>query len=547
MKAAIYTRKSKFSPTGDSIENQFQLCKEYALQNIKSLKIDEFIEYEDEGYSGGNTNRPSFQNLIEDAKNKKFDILICYRLDRISRNVSDFSTTLALLQNYNIDFISIREQFDTTTPMGRAMIYIASVFAQLERETIAERVKDNMLELAKTGRWLGGTAPLGYKSEPVTYLDENMNEKTLSKLIIVPDELEVVKLIFEKYLELKSLAKVEAYFLKNHYTTRRGAKFDKTKLVRILTNTVYVKSSDKVIEYLSSQNITICGNPDGIHGILTYNKLKPALTRDGQTTREMRDTSDWIAAVSSHKGVISDSDWLEAQKIREGNKDRFTVSARTHNALLTGIIKCDVCGAPMRILHGVINKKTGKRFYYYVCSAKRDSKGTICTNPNGKVETIDRIIIDNIKQLGKNKVTLIDNLKKSNKQEIKQAKKENKENNILNLINQKKLQIDNLLNKISLDTDLADLIIPKIKTLKEEIKTLELEKLNSNDSLQDLEAKELSLSFIELLLNKCSLVDTLSFDEKKTLLRGLTENISWNGNTSELNISFMGSEDSKKK
>lgn len=177
MIAAVYSRKSKFTGKGDSIENQIQLCKEYAKEQLKDKNITEFLIYEDEGFSGGNTNRPEFQKLLEDAKAEKFNVLICYRLDRISRNVSDFSSTLKILQRHNIDFISIREQFDTSTPMGRAMIYIASVFAQLERETIAERIRDNMLELSKTGRWLGGTAPIGYAANPITYFDENMNEK----------------------------------------------------------------------------------------------------------------------------------------------------------------------------------------------------------------------------------------------------------------------------------------------------------------------------------------------------------------------------------
>ena len=149
MNIAIYSRKSRFSASGDSIENQVQLCKEYAARY--DYKDANFIIYEDEGFSGKNTNRPKFTELINDIKNKKIDVLMCYRLDRISRNVSDFSSTLELLEANAVSFISIKEQFDTSTPMGRAMIYIASVFAQLERETIAERVRDNMIELAKNG------------------------------------------------------------------------------------------------------------------------------------------------------------------------------------------------------------------------------------------------------------------------------------------------------------------------------------------------------------------------------------------------------------
>ena len=199
MKIAIYSRKSKYTGKGDSIVNQIQMCKDY----IETHYIDndlEYIIYEDEGFSGVNINRPRFQKLLSDIKKEKFDILICYRLDRISRNVSDFSTTLEELQSYGVDFISIKEQFDTTTPMGRAMIYIASVFAQLERETIAERVKDNMVELAKSGKWSGGRTPLGFNSESSSYIDEEGNERKLVKLVKNDEELQLVNLIYDTYL-----------------------------------------------------------------------------------------------------------------------------------------------------------------------------------------------------------------------------------------------------------------------------------------------------------------------------------------------------------
>ncbi len=107
----------------------------------------------------------SFSDAAGHGKRQKPDYLVCYRLDRISRNVSDFSALIEELNDRNISFVCIKEEFDTSKPMGKAMMYIASVFAQLERETIAERVRDNMLMLARTGRWLGGTPPLGYTSE----------------------------------------------------------------------------------------------------------------------------------------------------------------------------------------------------------------------------------------------------------------------------------------------------------------------------------------------------------------------------------------------
>ncbi|MGL4664708.1 MAG: recombinase family protein, partial [Clostridium butyricum] len=194
IKIAIYSRKSVFTGKGESIENQIELCKNYCNTYVNSGSNLEYIIYEDEGFSGKNTNRPEFQHMIDDIKKNKIDTLICYRLDRISRNVADFSSTLELLQKYNVNFISIKERFDTSTPLGRAMIYIASVFAQLERETIAERVRDNMIQLAKSGRWLGGNIPYGFNIARKTYISD-FKEKEFSILSPNKKELETVNFV----------------------------------------------------------------------------------------------------------------------------------------------------------------------------------------------------------------------------------------------------------------------------------------------------------------------------------------------------------------
>lgn len=156
---AIYSRKSRFTGKGESIGNQVELCKEYIRTHYGEATLNYITVYEDEGFSGGNLNRPAFKKMMEAARSHQFGAIIVYRLDRISRNISDFSGLIEELSYLNIAFISIKEQFDTSTPMGRAMMYIASVFSQLERETIAERIRDNMHELAKTGRCSAARRP----------------------------------------------------------------------------------------------------------------------------------------------------------------------------------------------------------------------------------------------------------------------------------------------------------------------------------------------------------------------------------------------------
>ena len=133
---AIYSRKSKFTGKGESIENQIELCKQYIKMHWKEDVENQIAIYEDEGFSGKTLERPKFKDMMKDARKGKLSSIIVYRLDRISRNIGDFAQLIDQLNDMNIAFVSIKEQFDTSSPMGRAMMYIASVFSQLERETI---------------------------------------------------------------------------------------------------------------------------------------------------------------------------------------------------------------------------------------------------------------------------------------------------------------------------------------------------------------------------------------------------------------------------
>ena len=199
----IYSRKSKFTGKGESIENQIEMCRQYIATHYSQEEADAALVYEDEGFSGGTLERPKFKKMMSDSQKIKFAAIVVYRLDRISRNIGDFAKLIEDLADREIGFISIREQFDTSSPMGRAMMYIASVFSQLERETIAERIRDNMHELSKTGRWLGGTTPTGYESESISNVTVDGKTRKACKLKIIPEEINLVKLIFDKFIETR--------------------------------------------------------------------------------------------------------------------------------------------------------------------------------------------------------------------------------------------------------------------------------------------------------------------------------------------------------
>ena len=198
MKFFIYSRKSVYTGKGESVENQAEMSRQYIFSKFGNEEECNIVVYEDEGFSAKNTKRPAFQKMIRDMKEDKPDYVVCYRLDRISRSVSDFSALIEELNDMGISFLCIKEEFDTSKPMGKAMMYIASVFAQLERETIAERVRDNMLMLARTGRWLGGNTPTGFTSEKVRDVIIDGKEKTSCRLKFDNEEIEKVKIIFDK-------------------------------------------------------------------------------------------------------------------------------------------------------------------------------------------------------------------------------------------------------------------------------------------------------------------------------------------------------------
>ena len=184
---AIYARKSVFREDSISIESQIEMCG-------YETKGQDFIIYQDNGYSGKNTDRPDFQRMLSDIKSGKISKVIVYKLDRVSRSVLDFSELMDVFQKYNVDFVSATEHFDTSNPMGRAMLNICIVFAQLERETIQQRVIDAYASRSKKGFYMGGKIPYGFSKAPIV-----IDGVKTSMYVQKPDESADISLIYELY------------------------------------------------------------------------------------------------------------------------------------------------------------------------------------------------------------------------------------------------------------------------------------------------------------------------------------------------------------
>lgn len=542
-KIAIYSRKSKFTGKGESIENQIELCKTYIKSRNSDIKDEDILVYEDEGYSGKNMNRPQFQLMMKAAKEKKLSGIVCYRLDRISRNVADFAQLINELNEYDISFESVNEKFDTSTHMGKAMMYICSIFAQLERETIAERIRDNMHELAKTGRWLGGATPTGYESKKIVErVNVNGKDMTAYKLELIPEEAEVVKLVFSKFLEYNSLSKTEAYFLQNNIKTKNGKDFTRFTFKAILQNPVYMIADNDAWKYFESKGVDIYSDKeqfDGKHGLIGYNKT---LQRSGKTN-VMRSIDEWIIAVGKHQGIISGADWVKAQILLEKNTSKSYRKPRSHTALLSGLLVCGNCGSFMRPKMYNKDYEDGERRFSYLCETKEKSQQHKCKikNPNGNV--LDRAICEEIKKLSENSsefVRQLENTKskiKSNSEEL-DIQIESLENSIAD----KKKQISNLITSIAKGEVATDYINQRIEELDKEIKASEqrladLKNLTEENVLSDNEFDVLR----DVLSSFASSFDTMNIEQKRAAIRTFVKRIVWDGEN--IHMYLYGSEE----
>ena len=537
MKIAIYSRKSKYSDKGESLENQVQMCKEEAFRRF-SASEDDFCIYEDEGFSGGTIERPQFQQLLADLRAHQFDVLICYRLDRISRSVADFSTLATELERLGVSFVSVKEQFDTSTPIGRAMMYISSVFAQLERETITERIRDNMSQLAKTGRWLGGSPPLGYYSAPLVSYDANGLKRTQHYLEISDGEVAIVRMIFSKFVELGSITKLESYCAQNDIKNPRteSTRFHANSLRSILSNPVYCPATSNAYHFLKENNYNLYADLeefDGTRGLIAYGK-----TDKTPHSTKRNNVEDWIVSIGLHQGILEDNTWIAAQRILISNKSKNFRRPRTNPLLLSGLLVCADCGRYMRPRS---NTKNGVRYNsYYLCEQKELTRGTKCKIINAP-ESIDQLVLDAIKNLagtaaaeliGKQRIVLSSSYSSCAADiEKKQVILDDIQNEVKNL----------LLAIAQAPTDeiriqLFDLLEEKnsqAREIEQSLQTMREQAHNYNIQIGGIEA------FIESLSSASSTIDTATLEQKRAIVHTLIHHITWDGKQIKIYFRFF--------
>lgn len=331
VRCAIYTRKSSeegLAQDFNSLDAQREACEAYIKSQMHEGWILVDKQYNDGGYSGGTMERPAFKELLKDIGNDEIDIVVVYKVDRLTRSLMDFSKIIDVFDKHETSFVSITQQFNTTTSMGRLTLNILLSFAQFEREVTGERIRDKIAASKKKGMWMGGRPPIGYKKED-------------KKLVIHKEEAQKVWMIFDKYLDLKSVPKLMHYLKENEIKTRADKNFSKGQLYYLLANKVYI---GKII-----------------HKDKVY---------DGE-----------------HEAIISEGIFKEIQKLLYENKVNKTCGTKcSSNSLLAGLIFDDKNNL-MTPSHSNSHKR---RYRYYVSTALKNYNdnevGTISKIPAGEVE-----------------------------------------------------------------------------------------------------------------------------------------------------------------
>ncbi len=303
-KVAIYIR---VSTTHQIDRDSIPMQKSDLIAYTKlMLNTEDYVIFEDAGYSGKNTDRPNFQKMMSQIRSGAFTHLLVWKIDRISRNLLDFSSMYKELKELGVVFVSKNEQFDTSTAMGEAMLKIILVFAELERNITSERVTATMISRASNGQWNGGRVPFGY--------DYDYDTKTFS---VNEQESVIVKLIHDKYEEMQSLVQEARYLNEHDFRTREGNEWSPVTLLIILRNIFY------------------CGD-------YQYNTLKEG------NRQKVKDESEWVIVESHHEPIVSKEQKQRIIGLLESNKRLSRRNKSTkYNHVFAGLLFCSGCGKAM--------------------------------------------------------------------------------------------------------------------------------------------------------------------------------------------------------
>jgi site-specific DNA recombinase len=354
VRCAVYTRKS----TEEGLEQEFNSLdaqREAGEAFVRSQAGEGWAllpeRYDDGGFTGGNTDRPALQRLLTDIDAGKVDCVVVYKVDRLSRSLLDFAQMMQSFEKRKVAFVSVTQQFNTGTSMGRLVLNVLLSFAQFEREIISERTRDKIAATRRKGKWAGGHPILGYDIDPAGF-----------KLVVNAKEAERVRAIFALYLEHESLLPVvqgleRRRWVGKRWTTRKGPErggrpFNKSTLYNLLTNPAYVGK----VKYKAEVHD---GEHPAIVDPLVFQQTQTLLRRNGATGG---------APVRNQFGAI-----------------------------LKGLLRCGPCGCSMTPAH---TTKGDRRYRYYVCVAAQKKGWAACPSKSIPAEQVEAFVVEQIRCVG---------------------------------------------------------------------------------------------------------------------------------------------------
>jgi len=345
VRCAVYTRKSTaagLEKDFNSLDAQREACAAYIQTRVAEGWSILEESFDDGGFTGANTDRPGFQKLMAWVAEGRLDVVVVYKVDRLSRSLPDFAQVMEHFNRRGVGFVSVTQHFSTTDPVGRLTLHMLMSFAEFEREMITERIRDKVRAARRKGRWTGGHAPLGYRSEK-------------ARLLVHEDELPWVRRVFEWYLEGVSALAIsqrlnDAGLPLKTAQTPRAKPWTKDLVLRILRNRLYLGE-------LSCQGEFV---------------------------------------VAEHPALIEAELFDRVQRMLDPKDRRERLQSRNPVYLVRGTLRCGLCGCPMT---SASTFREGRLYRYYRCRTRDKQGKEVCPTVQMPAEAIEAFVVDRVKEM----------------------------------------------------------------------------------------------------------------------------------------------------
>lgn len=495
VRCAIYTRKSTdegLDRDFNSLDNQREAAENYIKSQREAAWEALPDRYDDGGYSGGNMERPAVQRLLADIEAGKVDRVVVYKIDRLSRSLLDFAQLADFFEKHDCSIVSVTQQLDTSTSMGRLTMNMLLSFAQFEREMVSDRTRDKMRAARRRGKWTGGMPPLGYDVAPEG-----------GRLMVNKDEATQVRAIFDLYLEKRSLLQAvrelrhrgwrrKSWSTKNG-RWREGKPWDVVTLRHALRDPIYAGMAK-------------------LHG----------QTFPGE-----------------HDGIVPKGVFAAVQEAMKENRRTGGAALRNRQgALLRGLLRCAPCDAAM--VH-TWARKDGRVYRYYTCSAAQKRGRDTCPTgsiPAGKAE---EFVVDQIRAIGSNQRLQRETFRQALAQVAAQRRTLKAEDRRLrDQLPTARVEVDRLVKAIAAaDGQAADALHDGLTAAQERLVTLEARLREVRTATEGLARLQVDEAHVGRALQSFTPIwDVLHAPERERILRLLIETISYDGRSEAMTFSF---------